>query len=315
MNEVEVSFVVPVYNDAENVLNYVENFSSLILPHLSTYEVIFCIDPSSDGTEELAKELNNKNSNLKYLILTRRFGQGAATMAGLKHSRGKCVIVMDVDMQDPIEIIPQMMEKWRSGDQLVLPQRRTRTGEPALKKLTAKLGYTFLKRYAFVTIPPNTGDFRLMGREIVDEIIKFREHTFFLRGISAYVGHSPTILEFDRKPRLIGSTKYNKWTGSIKGGFDGIIGFSTVLLKIGLIISVVLAILSLILAVVYFIFKLNGFDFPLGNPTIVILILISTALNLGVLSLLGLYIGRIYDEVLDRPHFIIKEIEKTLQKI
>jgi len=228
-----------------------------------------------------------------------------ATLAGLEHSVGEAVIVMDVDMQDPPELIPQMIHQWREGYDVVIPQRTSRSGEPWVKRVVSGVGYWIINRIADVPIPPNTGDFRLLSRRVVDHLVKLKEHHGFLRGMVALVGFRQCLIPFERPGRFYGQTKYNRFLGSLRIGFNGIFCFSTYALTLASATGFFVAGLSLLLGIVYAGLKLFGFPFPLGNPTIVILVLFMGGIQLIGIGILGAYIARIYDEVRERPKYII----------
>ena len=246
---------------------------------------------------------------MKLLRFSRRFGQPMATLAGLEYSRGDAAIVMDVDLQDPPELVHEMVAKWREGYDVVLPQRRQRTGEPWIKRLIAATGYKVIDKIADVRIPPNTGDFRLMSRRVVTEIVKLKESHGFLRGMVAVVGFRQVIIPFDRPPRHTGETNYNRFLGSLRIGFNGIFCFSTYALTLSTQLGFFIAIASFLIALAYLVMKLCGFPFPLGNPTMVILILFLGGIQLISVGILGEYIGRIYEEVRARPKFIVDRAE------
>jgi len=273
------------------------------------YEIIFSMDPSPDRTEEVILEHRAHDARIKLLKFSRRFGQPMASLAGMEYSRGDAVIVMDVDLQDPPELIHEMVAKWREGYDVALPQRRQRTGEPWTKKLITTLGYKVMDKIADVKIPPKTGDFRLMSRRVVQEIVKLKESHGFLRGMVAVVGFRQIIIPFDRPPRYAGETKYNRFFGSLRIGFNGIFCFSTYALTLSTMAGFAIAALSFLIALAYLVMKLAGFPFPIGNPTVVILILFMGGIQLISVGILGEYIGRIYEEVRSRPKFIVERAE------
>jgi dolichol-phosphate mannosyltransferase len=219
------------------------------------------------------------------------------------------VIVMDVDLQDPPELITEMVAKWREGFDVVLPQRRQRTGEPWLKKLVSATGYKVINRIAEVRIPPNTGDFRLMTRRVVDELVRLKECHGFLRGMVAVVGFKQVLIPFDRPARFAGDTNYNRFLGSLRIGFNGIFCFSTYALSLSTLLGFVIAGFSFLLMAVYLFYKLMGWEILWGNPTLVILITFLGGVQLISVGILGEYIGRIYEEVRDRPRFIVERAE------
>ena len=217
-----LSIVVPVYKEEKNVPEFLRRLQPILTPITADYEIIFSLDPSPDRTEEVILEHRAKDARLKLLKFSRRVGQPMATLAGLEYSRGDAVIVMDVDLQDPPELVQAMAAKWREGYDIVLPQRRHRTGEPWLKRLVSAVGYKVINKIAEVEIPPNTGDFRLMSRRVVNEVVKLKESHGFLRGLVAVVGFKQVIIPFDRPPRHAGETNYTRFLGSLRIGFNGI---------------------------------------------------------------------------------------------
>lgn len=304
-----LSIVVPVFKEEHNIPEFLKRARHVLSEISEDYEIIFAMDPSPDKTEERILEARNKDSRIKLLKFSRRFGQPMATLAGLKHSSGQAVIVTDVDMQDPPELISQMVEKWREGFDVVIPQRRSRTGEPWIKTLIARTGYWIIKRITNVNIPPNTGDFRLMSARVVAEINALKESHGFLRGMVASVGFNQCTIPFDRPARFSGQTNYNRFLGSLRIGFNGIFCFSTHALTLSTAFGFIVAFLSLLMGVIYFAMKVGGFDFPIGNPTIVILILFLGGVQLISVGVLGEYVGRIYEEVRHRPKFIVERSE------
>jgi glycosyltransferase involved in cell wall biosynthesis len=305
----KLSIVVPVYKEEKNIPEFLSRIQPIIERITDNYEVIFSLDPSPDRTEDVILEYRSKDQRIKLLKFSRRFGQPMATLAGLEYSSGEAVIVMDVDMQDPPELITEMHAKWEEGYEVVLPQRRERSGEPWLKKFVAETGYKVINKIADVKIPKNTGDFRLMSRRVVEEVVKLKELHGFLRGMVAVVGFKQIIIPFDRPPRLIGETNYNRFFGSLRIGFNGIFCFSTYALTLSTMFGFIIAGISLCIGSSYLIMKLSGFPFPIGNPTIVILVLFLGGIQLVSVGILGEYIGRIYEEVRSRPKFIVERAE------
>jgi polyisoprenyl-phosphate glycosyltransferase len=300
-----LSIVVPVYCEEQNVPEFLIRIKSVLLSITDDYEIIFALDPSPDKTETIISEAIVLDSRIKLVKFSRRFGQPMATLGGLSFSKGDAVIVMDVDLQDPPELIPEMFKKWRDGYEVVLPQRRSRVGEPYLKRLVAKLGYLLITRISNVQIPPNTGDFRLISRRVVHEVLLLKENHGFFRGMVALVGFNVYLMPFDRPKRFSGVTNYNRFVGSLRIGFNGIFGFSSYALTLSTQLGFLIAGLSFFMAIVYFFMKVLGFNFPVGNPTLVITILFLGGVQLISVGILGEYIGRIYDEVRQRPKFIV----------
>ncbi len=304
-----LSLVVPVYNEERNIPEFIRRVGAILRAITEDYELIFAMDPSSDRTEDVILEHRARDARIKLLKFSRRFGQPMASLAGMQYSRADAVIVMDVDMQDPPELISQMVEKWREGYDVVLPQRTRRTGEPWVKRLVAETGYKVINKIADVRITPNTGDFRLMARRVVDEVVRLKESHGFLRGMVAVVGFRQYLLPFERPARFSGDTKYNRFFGSLRIGFNGIFCFSTYALTLSTQLGFAIAGLSFVIALAYLVMKLCGFPFPVGNPTMVILILFLGGIQLISVGILGEYIGRIYEEVRARPRFIVDRAE------
>jgi glycosyltransferase involved in cell wall biosynthesis len=300
-----LSIVVPVYREEKNIPEYLRRIRPVLAAVTEDYEIIFSLDPSPDRTEDVILENRAADERIKLLKFSRRFGQPMATLAGMQYASGQAVIVMDVDMQDPPELIQQMAAKWREGFDIVLPQRRHRTGEPWIKKAVSAVGYKVINRIADVQIPPNTGDFRLMSRRVVNELLKLKESHGFLRGMVAVVGFRQVIIPFDRPPRHTGETNYNRFFGSLRIGFNGIFCFSTYALQLSTILGFVIAGFSFLLMGIYLFYKLMGWTILWGNPTLVILISFLGGIQLISVGILGEYIGRIYEEVRARPKFIV----------
>jgi dolichol-phosphate mannosyltransferase len=304
-----LSIVVPVYKEEKNIPEFLARIRPILSPITEDYEIIFSMDPSPDRTEDVILEERGRDGRIKLLKFSRRFGQPMATLAGLTYSSGDAAIVMDVDLQDPPELVGEMVAKWREGFDVVLPQRRQRTGEPWIKKVVAKNGYKVINKIADVKIPQNTGDFRLMSRRVVSEVVKLKESHGFLRGMVAVVGFRQVIIPFDRPARFAGETNYNRFLGSLRIGFNGIFCFSTYALTLSTQFGFAMAAISFLIALAYLVMKLAGFPFPIGNPTVVILILFMGGIQLISVGILGEYIGRIYEEVRARPKFIVDRSE------
>jgi len=304
-----LSIVVPVYKEEKNIPEFLRRIRPILSAVTEAYEIIFSLDPSPDRTEDVILEHRAADARIKLLKFSRRFGQPMATLAGLQYSSGDAVIVMDVDLQDPPELIHDMIAKWREGYDVVLPQRRQRTGEPWIKKAVAATGYKVINKIADVRIPPNTGDFRLMARRVVVEVVKLKESRGFLRGMVAVVGFKQAIIPFDRPARFAGETNYNRFFGSLRIGFNGIFCFSTYALTLSTTFGFIIAGCSFLLMAIYLVYKFMGWPIAWGNPTLVILISFLGGIQLISIGILGEYIGRIYEEVRARPKFIVDRAE------
>jgi polyisoprenyl-phosphate glycosyltransferase len=301
-----LSVVVPAYNEQDNIRRMHARLSAVLESEALEWELIFCVDPCTDRTEELITELCEEDSRVKMLRFSRRFGQPMATIAGLDASRGDAVVVVDCDLQDPPELIPKLLEQWREGYDVVYAQRRTRAGETIPKRVVSAVGYRVIKRIAEVEIPPNTGDFRLMSRRVVDNVVALKEGHGFLRGLVGLVGFRQTNVLYDRDPRAAGKSKYNPFLGSLVIGLNGIVGFSRYPLRVISVLGMVLSGLAFAMALAYAGLKLGGVAFPVGNPTIVIVISLFSGIQLLSLGVIGEYVGRIYDESRNRPKYIVE---------
>lgn len=301
-----LSVIVPAYNEEENVERAYARLSAVLDGLGTDWELIFSVDPCTDRTEELILELRARDPRVKMLRFSRRFGQPMATLAGMEVATGDAVVVIDCDMQDPPELIPALVAKWREGYEVVHAQRRTREGETIPKRIVAALGYRIIARIAEVEIPRNTGDFRLMSRRVSTHVVALRETHGFLRGLVGLVGFKQTSVLYDRDARAGGQSKYNRFWGSVGIGLNGIIGFSRYPLQVSSLVGVLLAVLAFLVAIVYLVLKLAGVAFPIGNPTIVIVVSFFSGIQLLSLGIMGEYVGRIYDETRGRPKYIIE---------
>ena len=301
-----ISVVVPAYNEEDNIERVYERLSAVLEGLAMDWEVIFSVDPSLDRTEQLILDLRQRDPRVKMLRFSRRFGQPMATLAGLEAASGDAIVVIDCDLQDPPELIPEMVRRWHEGYEVVYAQRRTRAGETLAKRIIANIGYRLIARVAEVQIPPNTGDFRLLSRRVVDNVVGLSESHGFLRGLVALVGFRSTNVLYDRDPRAAGTSKYNRFWGSLVIGLNGLIGFSRYPLHLISLGGIFLSIFAFVLGVAYGMLQVIGQAFPVGNPTIVIVVCFFSGLQLLSLGVIGEYVGRIYDESRQRPKYIIE---------
>jgi dolichol-phosphate mannosyltransferase len=301
-----LSVVIPAYNEEANVENVYARLYSVLEPLGVDWELIFSVDPCTDRTEELILALREREPRVKMLRFSRRFGQPQATLAGMQYASGDAVVVIDCDLQDPPELIAEMVARWREGFDVVYAQRRTREGETLAKRIVAAAGYRVINRYADVEIPKNTGDFRLMSRRVVEHVVALDEAHGFLRGLVGIVGFPQTSILYDRDPRAGGASKYNRFLGSLVIGMNGIISFSRYPLHLISLGGIVLSGFAFLLGLVYLGLKLAGVPFPVGNPTIVFIVCLFSGIQLLSLGIMGEYVGRIYDEVKRRPKFIVQ---------
>lgn len=301
-----LSVVVPAYNEEDNVDRVYERLSGVIGPLELDWELIFAVDPCTDRTEQRIAELRERDARVKMLRFSRRVGQPMATLAGMEAAAGDAVVVIDCDLQDPPELIPELVARWHEGFDVVYAQRRSRTGETIPKRIVSALGYRLIKRIAEVEIPPNTGDFRLMSRRVVEHVVALDESHGFLRGLVGLVGFPQTSVLYDRDARAAGEGKYNRFWGSLVIGLNGVVGFSRYPLHVISLGGILLSGFAFLLASIYLVLKLAGTDFPIGNPTVVILLCFFSGIQLLSLGIMGEYVGRIYDEVRHRPKYIVQ---------
>lgn len=304
-DEITLSLVVPVYKEEANIQPFLRRTESVMAIIGVSYEIIFALDPSPDNTEFVILEEINRNPKIKLMVFSRRFGQPAATMAGIFSCTGENCVVIDVDLQDQPELIEQMYAKLSEGYEVVYAKRRSRKGETLFKKLISYVGYSLINKLSDVQIPRNTGDFRIMTRRVIEELRILNESHGFLRGLVAYVGFKQTYIEYDRDERYAGVGNYNRFTGSLKIGLNGLISFSSKPLFVMSISGFIVAVFSFLLGAFYVFQKLTGIDITPGLSTTVLLVSFFAGVQLLGLGLIGEYVGRIYDEVKRRPLYIV----------
>jgi glycosyltransferase involved in cell wall biosynthesis len=299
------SLVVPVYKEERNIRPFLARAEAVFASMGKPYEIIFTLDPSPDRTEEVILAEIQRNPNIRLLVFSRRFGQPAATMAGILTCRGEACIVIDVDLQDQPELIPELYARLADGFEVVYAKRRSRKGETLIKRIVAHVGYALINTLSDVPIPRNTGDFRIMTRRVIEELRRLNETHGFLRGLVAFVGFKQTFVEYDRDERLSGAGNYNRLTGSLKIGLNGLISFSSRPLSLMSIGGALLAGFSFLVGGGYVFQKLIGIDLTPGLSTTVLFVSFFAGVQLLGLGLLGEYVGRIYDEVKRRPMYIV----------
>ena len=299
------SVIIPVYNEEEIILESYDRLKVVMDALNNPYELVFVDDGSKDKTVELLKEIADYDTNVKVLILSRNFGHQLAVTAGLNSCNGDAVIIIDADMQDPPELIPQMIDLWKQGNQIVYGKRMKRKGESVFKLVTAKVYYRLLKRLSDESVPPDVGDFRLLDRKVVNIMNEMGEHNRYLRGMSAWTGFKQIELPYIREERVKGASKYTlkKMT---KLAVDGAISMSNkpikMLTSLGLLL-LLLGGIGLLISIIIWI--MNGI-----NPVMLIMSFsaLMTGLIITSMGILGAYVGRVYDEVKSRPLYIISEM-------
>jgi len=308
--EISLSIIVPVYREETNIRPFLQRMESVVKKMNGSYEILFCLDPSPDNTEQIILEEIRRNENIRLIKFSRRFGQPAATMAGIHICKGDICVVIDVDLQDPPELIQPMLEKWREGYKVVYAKRRSRKGETFLKTWISHFGYRVINKISDVSIPSDTGDFRLMDRRVINELKKLHESHGFLRGMVAFVGFKQTFVEYDRDERAFGVTNYNRYLGSLRIAFNGIVGFSIRPLQVATILGGIIALAAFILGSWILIEKLIlNIELTPGLTWTIVLITFLSGVQLLSLGIMGEYVGRIYEEVKQRPLYIVEKTE------
>lgn len=314
MNEKpEFSIIVPVYNEACCLQELYRRISEVMDRSGGTWELILINDGSVDESPDIIRQLATRDPRVRPVIFARNFGHQIAVTAGLDYSRGDAVVIIDADLQDPPEVILDLIEKWRAGYEVVYAVRAEREGETFFKKITASLFYRIIYRITDVKIPMDTGDFRLMDRKVVNVLNMMREHHRFLRGMAAWVGFRQTGVYYKRAARFAGETKY-PLRKMLRLALTAITGFSYFPLQLATylgFISAGLAILAIPVVVVMRAIQTQAF---FGQATTLIAVLFFGGVQLICLGILGEYIGRIYDEAKGRPLYIVSESPENFTK-
>jgi dolichol-phosphate mannosyltransferase len=301
-----ISLVIPCYNEEESILQTCHELMEVMNHQGDEFELIFIDDGSKDRTLQILSALQAQNPHIRILSFSRNFGHQLAVTAGIDHARGDAVVLIDADLQDPPELIPEMIKKWKEGYEVVYGQRILRKGESYFKRITARLFYRLLNRLSEVPIPLDTGDFRLMDRRVVDELSKMREHHRFIRGMVSWVGFKQTPVYYDRRPRFAGKSKY-PLRKMLRFTMDGIVSFSATPLKVATYLGFLTAFLSLV-GIVYVIFvRLRTNNWVPGWTTTIIAIMFFSGVQLITVGIIGEYVARIHRESKHRPLYILKE--------
>lgn len=305
----KVSLIVPVYNEEETIHLFYRTVREYEPLREYEVEIVFINDGSRDRTEDIIYNLEDSDPLVMALSFTRNFGKEAALMAGLHYSSGDVVIPIDVDLQDPIEVIPKLIERWKEGADVVLAKRADRTTDSYLKRESAELFYRFHNKISDLKIEENVGDFRLLDRSIVEELKQLPERNLFMKGILSWVGGKVDIVTYKREGRSAGSSKFNGWK-LWNLALEGITSFSTTPLKMWTYIGMIIAGCSMLWGLRIIISKII-FDNPVaGYPSLIVAILFLGGVQLIGIGILGEYIGRIYIETKQRPRYVLKERNK-----
>jgi len=296
-----LSIIVPVYNENKNITELYSHLHGVLEDIVGNLEIIFVNDGSTDDSMEILSGLAAADKSVKVIDFSRNFGHQAAIKAGLSFSKTDAVIIMDADLQDPPEVLEQLIDKWRKGFEVVYAIRRNRK-ESLFLRLLYSLFYRLLNKLSNVRMPLDSGDFCLLDKKIVSHIVAMPERNIFLRGLRSWVGYRQAGVEYDRKERFSGSSKYSFFK-LLKLALDGIFSFSVIPLKLSAIFGFVISIFAFLDIVYLFFIRM-----PVkGTTAITVLVLFLGGVQLITIGIVGEYIGRIYDEVKSRPLFIIKE--------
>ena len=305
MQDVDISLVVPLFNEEEVILETHTRLAGVLNQSGYSFEIIYVNDGSRDRTAELVRTICSQEPQTKMLTFSRNFGHQTAITAGMDHASGRAIIVMDADLQDPPEIIPQMLEIWKQGYQVVYGKRISRKGETWFKKMTAGIYYRLLRKLTDVDIPVDAGDFRLLDASVRDALLKIPEHNRYVRGLISWLGFRQAFVEYVREPRYAGQSKYPLGK-MLRLAVDGIVSFSYKPLKLSISLGIALSLLSLLLAAGVFISRF--FDLVWMEPgyaSLMCVILFFFGVVLIIIGIIGEYIARIFEEVKGRPLYIV----------
>jgi dolichol-phosphate mannosyltransferase len=303
------SIVAPIFNELENIPELYRRVRDVMSTTHGTWELVLVDDGSSDGSTERIRELAKQDKHVRPVIFARNFGHQVAITAGWDYARGEAVVIIDADLQDPPEVISDLIAKWREGYEVVYAVRAEREGESWFKKMTASLFYRIVYRITDVKIPVDTGDFRLMDRKVVDVLKTMREKYRFPRGMSAWVGFRQIGVPYKRAMRFAGVTKY-PLKKMFRLALNAITGFSYFPLQLATYFGFASAGVAIIAIPVVAIMRMTGSQFFAGQATTLISVLFLGGVQLISLGVLGEYLGRIYDEVKGRPLYIVREAPK-----
>ncbi|MGH2581576.1 MAG: glycosyltransferase family 2 protein [Anaerolineales bacterium] len=307
------SVVAPVWNEAESLPEFFARLGEVMKRLSETWELVIVDDGSTDRTAEIILQHAERDKHIRPVIFARNFGHQVAVTAGMDYARGQAVILIDADLQDPPEVIPELIANWRDGYEVVYAVRRQRKGESFFKRATATAFYRLINRITDVPIPLDTGDFRLIDRRVVDVLNEMREHHRFLRGMSAWVGFRQVGVPYDRAPRFAGETHYTI-PKMIRLALTAITGFSFFPLQLATYLGFVAAGIALVAIPVVIALRLLGNQAFFGQATTLIAVLFFSGAQLISLGILGEYIGRLYDEARGRPLYIVRQGPEEVRK-
>ncbi|MGH2969093.1 MAG: glycosyltransferase family 2 protein [Solirubrobacteraceae bacterium] len=300
-----LSVVAPMLDEEALAREFCERVGSALqgLP----YELIVVDDGSTDATASILDEIAAHDSRVRVLHLSRPFGHQLAITAGLDHAAGDAVVMIDGDLQDPPEVIPELVARWREGADVVVAKRRARAGETRLKLATARWFYAIIGRLAQIELEPDAGDFRLFDRAPLDALLRLRERSRFLRGMSSWVGYRRAVVEYDREQRPAGETKFPLHR-MLRFALDGLTSFSNFPLQISALAGFACAAVALLLLPLTVVARYTGI-YERGVPSLLFVVLLIGGIQLLALGMIGEYLGRIYDEVKQRPLYVVARAE------
>ena len=305
MNNPTISIIAPCYNEEETIEPFLRRIEEIFAQINESYEIVFINDGSKDNTLNVLLNAKQNFKNIRIINFSRNFGKEAALTAGLDKARGEAAIPIDVDLQDPPELIKELVAKWREGYDVVLAKRADRTSDSFAKRVSADLFYKLNGKISNVDIPNNVGDFRLMSKRVVEALKQLPENQRFMKGLFAWVGFKTTVIEYVREKREAGQSSFNGWK-LWNFALDGITSFSTLPLRIWLYIGALVSFLSFLYGS-FIILKtlIFGVDLP-GYASLAVIMLFLGGIQLIGIGILGEYIGRIYSESKRRPSYIIE---------
>jgi len=307
----DISIIIPVYNESKNILVIYSRLKEILNKLELMWEIIFVNDGSNDDSAFIIRDLSKRDSNIKFISLTRNFGQQAALTAGMDFAEGNAVITMDCDLQDPPEVIPEMIKNWKNGYHIVFARRKIRN-DKFMKKYTAILYYKLLYKFAEIKIPGNIGEFRLIDRYVLDHLKNMREKSRYLRGMVAWLGFDYTIVDYVRPNRIYGETGFN-FLKMVRLAMSGILSFSLLPLRLGFLIGILSIFLGTgFLFYIIFDILINDQVYPLYK-WLTIALFIFVGFLFILVWILGEYVGRIYDESKGRPIYVIREKSNEAQ--
>jgi dolichol-phosphate mannosyltransferase len=303
---VDISVVIPVFNEESNLPVLYERLVNSVTSISNDYELIFVNDGSKDNSLNIIKELSLKNPQVKYIDFSKNFGHQLAVFAGLENAKGDTIVIIDADLQDPPELIKELYSKMKEGYDVVYAQREQRVGESWHKLMTAKLFYRFINRLSEVSIPLDTGDFRIISKKINDIIVSMPERNKFLRGQIAWTGFNQTFVSYNREERYAGKTNYS-YSKMFSFAFDGITAFSNLPLRLATYLGFAVSLISFFFILYTLYQKYFKHDVVQGWSSLMVSILFIGGVQLICLGIIGEYLGRIMDNVKQRPLYIVRE--------